>query len=572
MWALATLEASAVSSRSRVWFQRYALAAVSLLLLLGLAIAWLPEDSGNPDERRELGRHLACAMSLYGYIAAAVLAPLLAAGAVEAARRTGMLDLLIASPVPERRILAALACGRLLATAQFFVPAIPLVMIPIYLAGSTVMGGFLWSAVLAAFAACLSTSFAFLLASSGRNPAAISGRLLTFIVFTPAASITSAICFLVLFLGSVSGGILEAAGVIRGAYIIVGLACLGGALPFWGLGAAIFVDVPESLFLVAGAAIAGLVTIRLAHDESSERFAAWVERLAPPVSREGRSYSEAGAWRRFLPSLARRAESVERKDEAEGAEDSAPLTSLARSRLLKSSGLENRVYYLTGRNPFVLRRILGRIEENSTVGACFGILALYIMAALEGSRPGFHAMGLGLLLAAYLSADEVARLLPSRSRAGLWQSLLSSPLAGHDVVIGGAASVFIRIYPLLAMLFLVAFLPVGREFDLEDSAAFFALVVAAVVLACGISLWVSLVLERRAERMAALPGGLRGLRVAPRGRAPPGRIVASAGPEDSRTAPGRGVRCGQLGPDPRGVLRGALPEDREDLGLRRSGA
>ena len=509
MWPLMILEASAVSSRPRIWFRRYALAALVSLALVAVLAARLGRE-GEPVH--EVGESLAGLMSLLAYVMAAGLAPLLALGAVEAARRTGMLDLVIASPVPQRKILLALVGGRLLATALFFAPVLPLLVIPIYLAGMSVLGGILWAAVLAVLAATLSTSFAILLASSGRSPAALGARLLTFIVFTPAASSTAALCLVLLFVEVIffmSTGLPEVAHAL-------GVTCFGGVLPFWGLGAAIFASPPECFYLAAGALVAGLVTMRLAHDESLDRFASWIERLHEPRSREVSSYVEVGGWRRVLPAVARRwrrAESTEEVGEPE--ESRETLTSITRGLLLKVSGVEKAVYKITRRNPLLLRRILGWID--APVVACFSVFSVYVIATgwqvvyghrvLAGQEPEVApralSMGLGLLLGAYLSAEEGSRLLPSRLRAGFWQSLLSSPVTGMDIAIGGAASVFLRVAPLLGVLLLVGFLPIGRNFDPAGSAALLVLIAAIVLLTYGISLWVSLVLERPGERMAA---------------------------------------------------------------------
>src|SRR5262245_49927764 len=106
---------AAGSLRSYFWTLRWAFALLVWLALCGLLCrADLHQLTGGAG-RGEVARQMTLTLCLLAYAGAVFFAPALIISGLEEHRRRGTLDLLIASPLPESRLLLSIAAGRLLA-------------------------------------------------------------------------------------------------------------------------------------------------------------------------------------------------------------------------------------------------------------------------------------------------------------------------------------------------------------------------------------------------------------------------------------------------------------------------
>src|SRR5688572_11207277 len=159
---------AAGSLRSYFWILRWAFALLICLALCGLlSRANLPQLLAGNSGLAGVARELTLTLCLLAYAGAVFFAPALIISGFEEHRRRGTLDLLIASPISESRLMLSIAAGRLLAAGSFAVAAAPLLAIPLYLDPSVALKTFATGLVAVALGASLSSAYGLYLASSG---------------------------------------------------------------------------------------------------------------------------------------------------------------------------------------------------------------------------------------------------------------------------------------------------------------------------------------------------------------------------------------------------------------------
>ncbi len=509
-WALIHHEVSAGTSRHLFWFLR---SILPILLFIALALVWIGEQGLRPSmsslKVSAFGERIATALCLSGYVISIFLGPVVVAGALEEQRRTGMLELLMASPLSVGQIFFSIVVGRLITAAQCLVAASPLLLVPLYFGGLSPLGIVVRALLPTLLGASLSICFTVSLASMGMGRFYIGGKLLSFLTYTPLAfgfRIAILVTLIVIFLPIPFIPIIPSISPRDVWYPLL----ISFFFPYCGLAMVIVLGPSQTLFWGLGSGVAALLGIYLFLREGMEGFSIWTKRSYQKGSYELRSYKnlKTGGWRKSLRSLQRRWGG---EDRLEG--DGEPIPSLARVALSNMSGTNLFIYRMTGRNALVAREILTRRHKSDAFLYSIGILAFSLFFILafkpvpsDPTAPAIYkavAVGLSLLLCAFLISQEGSQLLPTRSQRALSETLLSTPISGWDFVLGGAGISLMRIFPILGVVFLLSVVPWGPDFNFAASLPSFLLFCAALLFAYGLSLWAGLLLKEPAGRVGA---------------------------------------------------------------------
>jgi hypothetical protein len=447
-----------------------------------------------------------------------VAGPAIAAGAIEEEKNRGTLELLVASPLTERQIILSMVGGRLVVAAQFLVTALPVFAIAAWLGGIGPLG-FIRKAVLPiGLGAALSTAYAIRLAVQGVPFAAVWRNLAMFVIFTPFAP---GGLEMVPWSGRIASWMSLWIIVLLVLLCVFPLA-LAFFFPFWGLAAGIFLD-PAEYPLITGmvtglAALSATLGVFCFLRQAPKGLRSWVRRSELSASRERRSYQDAGdadgGRSRSFAALRR----VLRREAAPPGETESLLPTLSRQSLRRLDGLRRWVYRAFRRNPLVARELLSMRREQ---GVLIILLAMLLACMIFttwitsiASSPGERELrgvarfntvltGMVLLITAAFACMEGSRLLPPRSQPGLLAVLLSAPLRGRQIVEGGLGILLLRLWPAAAAIAIMDLFLFGLDLRPLWSAGRLALFAALVLLAYGISLWVSLALRGPGERVGA---------------------------------------------------------------------
>ncbi len=500
--ALLQKELAVASGRSSFWVFRF---LVPGFLFLTMALAWTSAVGlrleGSSERLPELGERMMLALTVFGSAAAVILVPAIALGAMEDERRSGALEVLIVSPLTEGQVLLGIMGRGLLASAGCLAAAAPLLAIPLYLGGEVTLAIPLRAAPPALLAVSLSLSFALWQAASGRSAARVSVDLVAFMVLPLGVG----------FLWSRLRGMLVGVIVLAGLFLrtldpdLIRF-FLSVLFPFYGLAVVAFADQVPWPTLVGSPALAVLASLYFFH-QGRGSFSFWVKRSLPSRATEfvGRkAMAEGGGFRKVLASLRERWKDP---GSAETEEEPERIPSLSRITLERMGGVRRLVYRLFRRNPFVFREVLARRRGSRLALISLAVMSMpYLLVVLVGLdhslSPRSVMAVLGLLLCVPIACWEGSQVLPSRLQGGLLETLLSTPLRGWDIALGGAGAVLLGVYPILLTVLAFSLIPFS-DFAPGFSIASTILLAAAVLLAYGTSLWAGLFLRRAAERVGA---------------------------------------------------------------------
>jgi hypothetical protein len=285
---------------------------------------------------------------------------------------------------------------------------------------------------------------------------------------------------------------------------------LAGSLlfPFWGLAIMVwagpFFSPLTSLGSIAGALLGSYFLWR----KSLERFSVWfliseVVRTSEPPARLGRQRS-AGQWRKSLSALG------ERWRGGEGTRGRAEPRFPTGRDPAASRPRENWLSRLMRRNPLVFRELLVRRGNKAVFFITVGLVSLFILYPAFGSpehAPGVDPCRLlravSILLAVSIASWEGSRLLPPPSQGAFLETLLSTPLSGRSLILGGVVVAVLRLAPLLPQVLFSSFVGALYVSSFRSAAAWLSLFPACAVLAWGLSVWSSVLLGRRILAAAA---------------------------------------------------------------------
>ncbi|MBN1417719.1 MAG: hypothetical protein JXP34_03025, partial [Planctomycetes bacterium] len=129
--ALIAKDLAVLAGRRMLWFVRTAFVGA---LFAAIAVVWLSVGE-SPSALAQLGPAVATALFLAGYLGSILAASAIAAGTIDEECSRGMLEILAASPLSNRQILASFLVSRLLAAAYLVLAALPLFAVPLFLGG-----------------------------------------------------------------------------------------------------------------------------------------------------------------------------------------------------------------------------------------------------------------------------------------------------------------------------------------------------------------------------------------------------------------------------------------------------
>jgi len=501
--ALVAKDLAVLAGRPLLWIVRGGFVAI---LSIAIAISWLivGGDPADPASLPSLGRGIAVALFLSGYLCSLIAGPAMVVGALEDERSSGMLEILSASPLSDRGLMASLVLSRLASVAEFSIAALPLCAVPLVLGGVGPLEIVVRGIAPIAIGATLTTSYAVWRAACGDSLPQILWGIFIFVFATPLAPG---------FLSRrASIGLVFVAFIFRPLLIAV--------CPFYVLGAyaagflPIGLDIATLLF--AGiAVIAAVGFLRLAGRSAR----GWVRGRAEPPRKAERHRYDADARReriRALRALIAGGGGGAPPPPAEAAATASLRTPIARTAPAKLRALPSLAYQWTRGNPIVARHLARhprrrRGEGVAIVWCAAGIWALTILVATQdrvnawGSVAGIVILA-GFAAAAAVACDVGARLLPPRTEAGFHETLASTPLRARDAIIGGGMVAMWRARIALlgvAAAAATAGAVLGRPIW---PVAVILLFAALVGLAYGLALWARLVTRRPGEAVAASLG------------------------------------------------------------------
>jgi hypothetical protein len=483
----------------RFWRLRFGIAAAVFCFVTVLLAANAPFlNAADAGEIAAFSRRLAAGLGLIAYLAAITLAPVLITGALHQDRKSGTTDLLVLSPLSSRQILASSIGSPLFSCAIAFVTLVPILALPVYLGGPSILWYFLRNVPAIALAAALSGLYGLSLTVSGKSTRRVWLDLMVFIVITPFAFVNGClliVVFLLLAFLSTLPGVFEFNAVVFPL-----------AFPFWSLNPVLTIreGVVSWDLLGCSSALAGSL---LLWRKCGKGFAGWLRRGEAWKPREVRSYSRSGGWRSAFERQWPRGGTAPGPEPAEGEVGAGWAYSIARKRLGEDRGLPAEAYLLARRNPFVAAVLMMEGGVAFSLGAFLSVIALFVTGYLAQGENRSASSALvptlaALFFAAWIAALEAARLMPPAADRGQREALLASPLRGLDVVLGGAVLTFLRFFPVLLAVVLVNALP-AEPFGLAAAAGRVLLLGATVAFAYGVSLWASLLLPGMTERQLA---------------------------------------------------------------------
>lgn len=427
--ALARWDAAATLSSPRLWLARYWLPAAVVCVVAAVVLS----KGGLPRSLtalRDAGERLGDALSLVYYLLAVIGMPVLVYTAFEEARRSGMLDLLLAAPLARRDILLTILGGRLWTAAHFLLAAVPAFTLAWTLGGFERAGAGSASLGILVGAVC-SLSFASLLAVKRVSLRAFAGWQLAFWVFTPAVLparvwVPATSAFMVWF------------HVITWPGSEMHELATGLALPLQSITTVLAGRGSNTLF--DGALCGAILWSGLVLSNAMRIFPVREAALAGKAMARPRTQSRKGPAH---PPSPRRLPGTRRTTFGK-------LHYLLTRDVTRHQGfISAKVYSLTGKNPFVYRFLLGRENARGwgrrvpwVSAACAAIGMVSLLAITAPRAPGGRFPETMLVLSAFLACHEASTILRIGSSNGS-PDLLSGPVRGRVVVVGALASSFL---------------------------------------------------------------------------------------------------------------------------------
>jgi hypothetical protein len=486
-------EAGVAASRTGFLKLKFGL---SILLCSTMAAVWIQEVgltfTVDAPQMAKFGELLAQTLGLMAYVTAIFASLAVSAGALEDAWRSGMLEILLTSPLSEEQIFISIIGGRLLVALQMLITAAPLLAVPIAI-GSSMARIVLRAAIPIVLGALLSTSFAVSLAASELGPARRWAKLLVFILLTPFLGPPAILSSLLLAIAVVLPLLAVFPSVMFGLIIPLTASFF---FPFVGLGVALLQQPSSYMTWVLGGATGAVFSTVVCARRSREAFLDWVDRVGPSAHKEGpkpREEEDEG------PRPSR--DAIRRMWRAEEAQDIFVQASSARVALDDLDGFSKVLYALSGHNPFVFREVLAPPGKSGWLLG-LGIVAVGLIGALSGVDAGTAAGGAGILVCAYFACEEGSRLIPGGSGRTDLDFLLVTPLRGRDLIIGGAAAAARRAAPAVVASGFLVLLPLSDNYRIPAAVASLCLFASLVLLAYGIALWSAVAIRRPGERIA----------------------------------------------------------------------
>ncbi|MFQ5654158.1 MAG: hypothetical protein ACE5GW_05465, partial [Planctomycetota bacterium] len=470
----------------------------------------------TPAELAGLARETLPHLCLFLYIGALVMVPAVIVGALQDEKESGMLEVLVAAPLTSRQIFLTIIGARLLLVMQFFIAALPILVLPIALGAGSAAGLFQRLLASTFLGVLASTLYPLLLFASGRSAVEVWGKLLVFLVFTPAVR---GIGFTILTVFLLVCAYIYATAMGDPWQRIVGDAALAILVPFWCMGRAIAGGAGAQQGLALTSWVFTLILALFLFKEVAERIDDWVR-----AQSEGRA-SRVTAWR-WRSDAAARARSFARligrgkiHDSGEGeahdsgagaapGEGAAPAKELLSSRTIDNLGpIERRLYRLTGGNALLVKSMFEGTHESILAWGASGMLLMMLVALIgepDAARviDGLGAQALlGFIACAAITAVAGSRLLPPRGQARAGDVVLSTPVSGWSFVAGGAGILVLKCWPTLALIAITNLLPLASAsaypWALPSLGVFFLM----ALLALGVILWANLLLHRSGQRI-----------------------------------------------------------------------
>ena len=462
--ALARWDAVATLSSRWLWMARHFIPG---LLVSALAVFILFEALTSKQEidvhepAKVLGRSLIHAA--FGF--AAIGMPSLVYMRFREARRTGMLEALILSPMSRSSVLIHQVLGRLWAGAYCLLAAAPALALASIL-GAYAEGELALAIIAIAAAACCAAGFAILVAVRGASFDGFVGQYALSMVFAPAAlgpRIWMIPCaFLYMWLGAYSPFLSQDNTTAREVAFGLGMPLQSLAWGLAGRGSVVMFA-----WAVCGAMLWSAATLALALRRfSSQSFApapAAVRRptaSAPPVGHQDLVHkAERGLWKRL--------------------------------------------YHLSGRNPLVwllyLRHGEGALERAaSSVCAVLGILAMSPFFLLGAGQESIEFLSEGFLVIHALLVCHRTTSLLGKGTSSVPSEILSSPLGGSEVVRGAAvACLGLWLWPFVAVVIR------SLAHGLITFSCYAIWAFGTLLFALAVAVWMSPVRGTAREKMAA---------------------------------------------------------------------
>lgn len=509
--ALLWKEISLVSNRAGFWLLR---STVGFLLFGPIALIWSAADGGTlPIESVEfVCQALVLSLCSLAYLVALVAGSALAASALSEERERGMLEVLAASPITRRQILLCVFGGRLFAVALLFLSSAPLVAILIYV-GRLGVGQILCQMGLPIIlGAALATSHALWAGASGARPGRVMRKTLLFLLFPPAVFGSSRLGLGVLLVAALPLLLVLASNSVATVVAEPFEFALSAYFPSYSLALDILCYPHEGPIWTLGGWLSAIATVAFFLSRATSHLKLLPGGSESPRRREKPSFGKFTARTSTrLRGLLAPSCPPDRPEPS----STTVLTSVTRSALREMSILERWVYKLCGRNPLVIRAITNRGGTGPLVvvalvivaPACWNHLQGWIGISAPVPVPVAWLLVLSLTVTMVFVSLEASRLLPSSPQRAFLDTLLTTPLRGRDIALGGAGVVVLRSWPLLCGTFLIAvlrLLEAGSPLLLPLTCLLYP---TMVFLAYSLVLWPGLLLKRIGERM----GGSLGL-------------------------------------------------------------
>ncbi len=514
--ALLWKEFCLVANRGSFWLARWAFVAV---LALALVVMWLVEQGLTTSlPKEELGRFsqlIAQTLCISCFVGGVIIGPAIAAGAIQNERETGMLEVLVSSPLTPRDLLVSVTGGRLLLALQFFVATIPLFAVPLHVGGIGPVEIVLRAIAPVLAGSTLSTVWAVSEAAQGKSSAAVLRSVVRFVLVTP-----SVLGIEWIVIATFCGGFFGPFAAAMSGSMEFGVAVsVVPFLPFCGLLLVVVygpLDVPW-ITTVSFAMYAVLIVL-LAR-RAPIRLSMWLRsQYSKQSSHESRSYAPTGQSRtqrrRILSAVtrSRRRRSAKKPDARERRR------SLTRLLLSRRPSIERWIAWVTRDNPFVIRESIGGTRWFVRPLIPFLAIAVFYWLLFDrfmGSDTKAVAATIGLFLCLVVISATVTRLLPVKSQRGFLETLTSTPLSGWQVVVGAIGVSLVRTWPFIAFVALFHILPVGHHDGALWPIASVILFLAFLPLACSVALWTTAIARTHGERLALAMGTLIVLGLAP---------------------------------------------------------